>query len=48
MDFTGPFATSGEGKWDMIMIVVDKLFKKVSLRAIEEQRCSSRHCKTIL
>jgi transposase InsO family protein len=28
MDFAGPFATSGEGKWDMIMIVVDKLSKR--------------------
>jgi hypothetical protein len=28
MDFAGPFAVSGEGKWDMIMIVVDKLSKR--------------------
>lgn len=28
MDFAGPFAVSGEGKWDMIMIVVHKLSKR--------------------
>lgn len=28
MDFAGPFTPSGEGKWDMIIIVVDKLTKR--------------------
>jgi putative transposase len=29
MDFAGPSPISGEGDWDMIMIVVDKLTKRV-------------------
>lgn len=29
MDFAGPFMPSGEGEWNMIMIVVDKLTKRV-------------------
>jgi hypothetical protein len=29
MDFAGPFMSSGEGEWNMIMIVVDKLTKRV-------------------
>ena len=29
MDFAGPLALSGEGDWDMIMVVVDKLTKRV-------------------
>jgi transposase InsO family protein len=31
MDFAGPFAISGEGRWDTIMIVVDKLSKRCHL-----------------
>jgi hypothetical protein len=31
MDFAGPFVPSGEGKWDMIMLVVDKLTKRCHL-----------------
>jgi hypothetical protein len=31
MDFAGPFPVAGEGKWDMIMIVVDKLSKRCHL-----------------
>lgn len=29
IDFAGPFAVSGEGDWDMIMVVVGKLSKRV-------------------
>lgn len=29
MDFAGPFVASGEGDWNMVMIVVDKLTKRV-------------------
>lgn len=29
MDFAGPFHESGEGKWNMILVVVDKLTKRV-------------------
>jgi hypothetical protein len=47
MDFAGPFATSGDGKWGMIMIVVDKLSERCSL-VLEEQRCGTKHCETIL
>lgn len=28
MDFAGPFVPSGEGKWDMVIVVVDKLTKR--------------------
>jgi transposase InsO family protein len=31
MDFAGPLTVSGEGKWDMIMLVVDKLSKRCHL-----------------
>jgi hypothetical protein len=31
MDFAGPFVCSGEGKWDMIMLVIDKLTKRCHL-----------------
>jgi hypothetical protein len=29
MNFAGPFPISGEGDWDMVMVVVDKLTKRV-------------------
>ena len=28
MDFAGPFVRSGEGQWDMVMVVVDKFTKR--------------------
>jgi transposase InsO family protein len=28
MDFAGPFVRSGEGQWDMVLIVVDKFTKR--------------------
>jgi hypothetical protein len=31
MDFAGPFVPSGEGKWDMIMLVIDKMTKRCHL-----------------
>jgi transposase InsO family protein len=31
MDFAGPFVVSGEGKWDMVMLVIDKVTKRCHL-----------------
>jgi transposase InsO family protein len=28
MDFAGPFVPSGEGEWDMVIVVADKLTKR--------------------
>lgn len=31
MDFAGPFVASGEGNWDMVIVVLDKLSKRAHL-----------------
>jgi hypothetical protein len=37
MDFAGRLVTSGEGSWDMVLLVVDKMTKRVHLIASKQK-----------